>query len=117
MSEPSRSSRARAADWPYPRYSKFRSTVSTAASAWFREHEQETTPRYPYILADRDQWPQNILVQEVVAFIESKRAAKKGVEAFPLHKYIHHGLSSQALLFNLMGPFVARGKRGRWPQS
>ena len=77
-----------------------------------REHGLETSPRHPYILAGRDRWPQNILVPEVVAFIESKRAAKKGVEAFPLHKYIHHGLSSQALLFNLMGPFVARGEAG-----
>ena len=112
MIEPSRSSRARAADWPYPRYSKFRATVASAASAWFREHHLETTPGYPYILADRDLWPQNILAPEVVAFIEGRRAAKKGVDAFPLHKYIHHGLSSQALLFNLMGPFVARGEVG-----
>jgi POLQ-like helicase len=112
MSEPLRSSRARAADWPYPRYSKFRSTVAAAASAWFREHELETEPRYPYILADRDLWPRNILVQEVVDLIKDKAAAKKGIEAFPLHKYIHHGLSSQALLFNLMGPSVARGEAG-----
>jgi len=112
MSEPSRSSRARAAEWPYRRYTKFRSTVASAASAWFAEHGLETNPRYPYILAARDRWPQNILVPEVVAFIESRAAAKKGVEAFPLHKYIHHGLSSQALLFNLMGPFVARGEVG-----
>jgi hypothetical protein len=25
---------------------------------------------------------------------------------FPLHKYVHHGLSSQALVFNLIGPMI-----------
>ena len=112
MIEASKSSRARAAEWPYGHYTKFRSTVASAASAWFAGRGLETNPRYPYILTGRDRWPQNILVPEVVAFIESKAATKKGVEAFPLHKYVHHGLSSQALLFNLMGPFVARGEVG-----
>lgn len=27
---------------------------------------------------------------------------------FPLHKWVHHGLSSQAMLFNLLGPLVVQ---------
>jgi hypothetical protein len=32
-----------------------------------------------------------------------------GTDAFPLHKYLHHGLSSQAMLFNLVGALLVRG--------
>ena len=27
---------------------------------------------------------------------------------YPLHRYLHHGLSSQAMLFNLIGPLIVR---------
>ena len=111
MSEPSRiEPGAGGADWPYPRYSKFRSTVANAASAWFREGTSgEKATRYPLqSFADRDLWPQNILVPEVVAFIESKRAAKKGVKPFTSTSTT--GSAARALLFNLMGPLVARGQ-------
>jgi hypothetical protein len=33
---------------------------------------------------------------------------RKGGNNFPLHKYIQHGLNSQALLFNLIGPLLTR---------
>lgn len=32
-------------------------------------------------------------------------------QGFPLHKYIHHGLSSQAMLFNLVGPLIMTEKQ------
>ena len=35
-----------------------------------------------------------------------KENHERNNEIFPLHKYIHHGLSSQALLFNLVGPLI-----------
>ncbi len=32
----------------------------------------------------------------------------KQKKPFPLHKYIHHGLSSQAMLFNLLGEVILK---------
>jgi hypothetical protein len=37
---------------------------------------------------------------------ETKKEYQKEAKPFPLHKYIHHGLSSQAMLFNLLGEVV-----------
>lgn len=65
--------------------------------------------KYPYILNEWEDWPKNIILSEVAKYIgevsESQRAL--GLN-FPLHKYIHHGLSSQAMLFNLAGPLLVR---------
>ena len=62
-----------------------------------------------YLLDRWQDWPKNIILPEVAQFIQaeqSRRSQKK--ESFPLHKYIHHGLSSQAMVFNLVGPFVVQ---------
>jgi len=65
--------------------------------------------KHAYILADRDAWPNNILLPEVADYIwtaaENQRSDGRN---FPLHKYVHHGLSSQAMLFNLIGPLLVR---------
>ena len=61
--------------------------------------------------------------------IEAERQRREAnQQGFPLHKFIHHGLSSQAMVFNLIGPliagkdvaalreaFVAQGLR--WPEG
>jgi hypothetical protein len=83
--------------WPYPRYSSFSKIVHKAASEWFLVRGYETNPKYPYILPEVSQF--------VRERSEKQRADGKN---FPLHKYLHHGLSSQALLFNLIGPLLAR---------
>jgi hypothetical protein len=95
--------------WPYPLHRNFVRTVRTAAKNWFSARGFQTDPKYPYILAEWDNWPQNIILPEVSDYI--KQIAEKqrvGGNNFPLHKYIHHGLSSQAMLFNLMGPLLIR---------
>jgi hypothetical protein len=101
------SSRARARTWPYPRHRDFEKALRKAASAWFENHGFAVSARYPYILADRQQWSQNIILPEVARYIqeewERRQTQKRG---FPLHKYLHHGLSSQAMLFNLVGPLI-----------
>ena len=75
------------------------------AAKWFEGRGYSVQSKYPYILAERDQWPANIIVPEVASFITSAHQACEARGApFPLHKYIHHGLSSQAMLFNLVGP-------------
>jgi len=62
-----------------------------------------------YILVNRDNWQDNIILPEVVTYIvEEIRHREQTENPFPLHKWIHHGLSSQACLFNLLGEFVVK---------
>jgi len=59
--------------------------------------------------ADWNDWPKNIILPEVTQFIHNAaEEQRKDGNNFPLHKYIHHGLSSQALLFNLIGPLLIK---------
>lgn len=63
----------------------------------------------PYLLARREDWPKNIILPEVAEYIEAERKRRsEQSQGFSLHKYIHHGLSSQAMLFNLIGPLVVQ---------
>jgi len=113
--------------WPYPRRHDFIVNVRKAASNWFLTRGYSTDPKYPYILAAWKDWPKNIILPEVTQFImERTEAQRVRGNNFPLHKYIHHGLSSQAMLFNLVGPLLVRNdlsplknlveKKGlRWP--
>lgn len=62
-----------------------------------------------YILASRDDWHKNIILPEVADYIRDQKAEHEQAKlSYPLHRYIHHGLSSQALLFNLIGPLIVR---------
>lgn len=100
-------SRRLAATWPYPRYAHFRRRVQQAATDWFASREFEIDPEYPYILANLEDWPKNIILPEVAQFIrDTAEAQREARSPFPLHKQIHNGLSSQALLFNLVGPML-----------
>jgi len=95
--------------WPYPRRTDFERNMRSVASSYFRRKGLPTRRRYPYILADREMWPDNIILPEVADYIiEEQRKALEEGRPYPLHKYIHHGLSSQALLFNLVGPMIVR---------
>jgi hypothetical protein len=101
----SKSSRALSRLWPYPRHAGFERHLRESAARWFKKRRARTESRRPYILASRDDWPKNIICSEVVDYIKDA-----GVESdrrqIHLHKYIHHGLSSQAMLFNLIGPLI-----------
>lgn len=105
----SESSRRRARSWPYPRHRQFEERLQQAAAVWFTGRGAAVHPRYPYILAEIDQWPENIIDPAVASYIrsEQERRGAQG-QGFPLHKFIHHGLSSQAMLFNLVGPLIVR---------
>lgn len=106
----SKSSKALAKSWPYPRYKDFQRELRKVATAWFKVRGLPVQKRYSFILANRDLWPFNIIMPEVADYIESQMQSRKAEgKRFPLHDYIHHGLSSQAMLFNLIGPFVERG--------
>lgn len=104
----SESSRAKAQTWPYKRHRDFEKRLQEAAAAWFRDKGFRVRAQSPYLLADWEQWTQNIILPEVAQYIQEERAQREARrQGFPLHNYIHHGLSSQAMLFNLVGPLVA----------
>jgi len=87
------SGRSKAYTWPYPRHRTFERALRKTAAAWF--------------------WPDNIIDPAVAAYIQAEREQHKlEQKPFPLHKYIHHGLSSQAMLFNLVGPLIVRDDLG-----
>jgi len=50
----------------------------------------------------------NLICEDVADYIRQEQERHLGEDSFPLHKYLHHGLSSQAMAFNLIGPLVVR---------
>ena len=102
------SSRSKALTWPYPRHQAFEETLRKASAEWFAAREYAVQPKMRYLLARWEDWPKNIILPEVATYIIEERARRSAKKGFPLHKYIHHGLSRQAMLFNLVGPLIVR---------
>lgn len=107
-------------------YKAFVSTLRTAAARWFADRGVPTDRQKDYCLQSRNLWSRNIICNDVVAYIRSEQLRRVNDTALPLHRYIHHGLSSQAMLFNLIGPLIVRKDLGplrivlaengiRWP--
>jgi POLQ-like helicase len=95
--------------WPYPHHNLFESELQSYAESYFHQKGYTVRKKQPYILTERKQWRNNIILTEVAEFITSERNQRASQHvSFPLHGYIHHGLSSQAMLFNLVGPLVIR---------
>ncbi|MFZ4400745.1 MAG: PGN_0703 family putative restriction endonuclease [Bacteroidales bacterium] len=90
-------------------YSVYRKQVEKIAANYFLEKRESgkdysVQDKYPYILKNSNEWNKNIIQDNVVKNIKALKAkAKDDINPFPLHKYLHHGLSSQAMLFNLFG--------------
>jgi hypothetical protein len=103
-----KSSKGLAKSWPYERRQQYEDLLRAAAKEWFAARGLCTHPKYPYCLHDWAQWPENIILREVVDYIKQQKAECLGRDPFPLHKFLHHGLSSQAMLFNLVVPLLAR---------
>lgn len=107
----SQSSRALAQSWGYATHRQFVGQLQESAASWFRDHDLEVSQKYPYILKQWNDWPSNIILPEVADYISARFAeAHAARQAFPLHKYLHHGLSSQAMVFNLVGPLNVQGR-------
>ncbi len=98
-----KSSRELSRDWKFNRYSQYEAKMRKTAADWFNSKGYQTNSKYPFILKNYDDWNLNIVSNDVVAYLRNEIKNQKG---FPLHKYIHHGLSSQALVFNLIGPLI-----------
>jgi hypothetical protein len=104
------SSRRRAQSWIYHRHGVFEKILRKSNADWFAQRGYEVNPHMPYLLEHWIDWPKNIILPEVAQYIQAEQKHRSYLkERFPLHKYIHHGLSSQAMLFNLVGPLVAYG--------
>ena len=85
-------------------FRKYRKEVEKYATKYFYMKGYSVSGKSKYILDKRDNWYRNIIVDSVYQYIVgAKDEAKINKVSFPLHKYIHHGLSSQAMLFNLFG--------------
>jgi hypothetical protein len=98
----------------YSRFRDYRVRKNDIAAEYFKQKGLVVSDRYSYILSSRNNWRQNMIRADVGDLIEKIqdecRHAKPTSKPFPLHKYIHHGLSSQAMLFNLLGPLVISGR-------
>lgn len=93
----------------FKRHRDYKRAVGMVAAAWFKTRGLAVSPKYPYCLESLERWTDNIILPEVVKYIERERKTRAGRrQNFPLHKYVHHGLSSQAMLFNLVGPLIVR---------
>lgn len=102
-------SRQLARTWPFPRYRSYQRQMRETARKWFDSKGLPRHPRYPFVLDKWEHWPQNLILSEVAEYIQRHKAKCEAEgKPFPLHKYLHHGLSSQAMAFNLMGPLIVR---------
>ncbi|MCU0485612.1 MAG: hypothetical protein MUC85_05815 [Anaerolineales bacterium] len=101
------SSRRKAQSWPYPRHNDYEDKLRLSNARWFVARGYAANLRMPYLLENWEDWPKNMILPEVARWIQAEvETRSQGKERFPLHKYLHHGLSSQAMLFNLVGPLI-----------
>jgi len=76
-------------------------------AGYYKEKGYATSLRYPWVLARRADWHKNIIVPEVWRYIEQQRRERRRKKvSMALHRWLHHGFSSQAFLFNLLGPLI-----------
>jgi len=88
------------------KYDDYKRIMKEAASAWFARRGYSTDPNSRYCLESKRKWKQNIIRSEVADYINEIINKSAGRNSFSLHKYIHNGLSSQAMVINLFGPLV-----------
>lgn len=98
--------------WPFPHGQKWEKDLQRLLAKYFKgkklkDEKFSISLRHSYILAKLSDWHENIILERVWKYIEEQKKERyENVQPFPLHKWIHHGLSSQAFLFNLLGPLV-----------
>jgi hypothetical protein len=100
----------RFSDWPYTRRSVWVEAQRRIVASYFNKRGVRTSGE-GYILDDRHEWERNLVDATLKDWLlELQKQRRETRRVFPIHKWIHHGLSSQALLINLLGP-VIRGKQ------
>ena len=118
-------------DLPEEQYKAFETELQTAAAAWFSKKGHAVREGMDYCLSEPYLWHHNIILPEVVRLIhrtsQTWKARNPGLDGC-LHGFLYHGLSSQAMGFNLLGPLVVRKDLGplkdaftaiggKWPLS
>ncbi len=90
------------------RFQDYRRRMERHAAAHFTSQGLPVRQRAPYILRDWKDWPRNLIQPQLAELVWAERERRQAQgQGFPLHKYVHHGLSSQAMLFNLVLPLLA----------
>jgi POLQ-like helicase len=91
-------------------YAQFYGEVRQAAIAWFAEQGYLVDERYAHVLASPKDWRHNIILPAVASYIDAEIADAKSGRRCPLalNGQVNNGLSSQAMLFNLVGPLIDR---------
>lgn len=89
-------------------YRNFIDELERAAADYFADKGVPVDAGMDYCLKSIDLWSRNIISNDVVAYIRGEHPSRRNGESLPLHRYIHHGLSSQAMIFNLVGPLIVR---------
>lgn len=80
------------------RRKEFQKSLRKAAADWFRARGKQVNQDKAYILHASECWSDNIISPRVVDYIADNRVRRDND--------LHHGLSSQAMLFNLIGPLI-----------
>ncbi len=57
--------------WKYQKYKSFRKSQNEIARDWFAKKNLKVQEKYPFILKNKSQWKENILLDNVANFIES----------------------------------------------
>lgn len=100
-------------NWAFPRHIHYERKLKNVSGEWFADQGFPVRNKMKYILANRDDWPKNIILPEAAQYIQDQKSINKEAKrSYPIHKYIHHGLSSQALSFNLVGLLIVRNDLG-----
>jgi len=95
--------------WNYPMFKDYRTQQEVATANWFKQKDYPVVYKAPFLLKKKEDWKLNILLPEVAEFVElQKIKAEAGNDPFALHDFVHHGLSSQAMLFNLLADSVMK---------
>jgi len=92
------------------RMEQFLSELRKRSKEYFKS-KSYTTGKYDYILEKHDDWEKNIILPVVREYLKKTKQESAKKTRFSLHTSLHNGLSSQACLFNLIGPFVVAEKQ------
>lgn len=94
-------------------YAAYKRELQKAAKEWFVKNNFETEEKNLFNLKSSDMWSKNIICTDVAECVEKEKHERKlrDEPSLPepfLHSQFHNGLSSQAMLVNLVGPLIVR---------
>jgi len=73
--------------------------IGQGAAEWFKQHNCRIRADLPYCLDSSEPWERSLIAPAVADLIDESR----------IHRRFRSGLSSQAMLLNLVGPLLLKG--------